>query len=730
MKSLVIVESPAKARTINKFLGKGFIVKATVGHVKDLPKKELGVDIENDFRPRYVTIRGKGTILREIKKVAQDADAIYMGPDPDREGEAIAWHVAEELDRDNIYRVLFNEITQKAVLEAIKNPGRIDHNKVEAQQARRIMDRLVGYQISPILWKKVRRGLSAGRVQSVAVRLVVDRERAINAFIPQEFWSVAAHLQGKEPPQFEAKLREEDGKKIELKKGEDVDRILKTLEGEAFIVKAIERKEKKRYPVPSFTTSKLQQEAARKVGFTAEKTMRIAQQLYEGLNIGPEGTLGLITYMRTDSVRVSKDSQEEARRYIVKRFGDDYLPTKPPLYTSQKGAQEAHEAIRPTSVFREPERLKSYLTKDQLNLYRLIWNRFVASQMNPAVLDQSIVDIKAGRFLFRATGSTLKFPGFTVLYTEGRDEEVKDEMPLPELKTEEVLNLIKLEPKQHFTQPPPRYTEATLVKELEEKGIGRPSTYATILSTIQEREYTTKVAYRFHPTELGILVNDLLVENFPELLDFEFTARMEEELDRIEGSNLTWVQALRDFYVPFSRDLDKAIKEMRDVKTEGVPTDIICEMCGRAMVIRWGGEGRFLACSGYPECKSTKPLESKRPEVRSEKLEERCENCGSPMVLRTGRFGKFLSCSRYPECKSTKPISTGVCCPEKDCDGILIERRTRRGKTFYSCSNFPTCRFALWDRPIPEKCPQCDAPFLIEKNGIPRCTKKGCYRGG
>lgn len=732
MKSLVVVESPAKAKTINKFLGKAFIVKASVGHVKDLPKKELGVDIEKDFRPRYVTIPGKGKILGEIKKIAKEAKAVYLGQDPDREGEAIAWHIAEELDgnNDKIYRVLFNEITQKAVLEAMKNPGRINHNMVEAQQARRIMDRLVGYMISPILWKKVKRGLSAGRVQSVAVRLVVDREREIKAFIPQEFWSLTAHLQGKRPPAFMAKLREEDGKRAELKNREDADRVLNALQGQSFIVKAIDRKEKKRYPVPPFTTSTLQQEAVRKLRFPAKKTMLIAQQLYEGLDIGPEGTLGLITYMRTDSVRVSKDAQEEARNYVAKRFGDKYLPSKPPVYKSRKDAQEAHEAIRPTSAFRDPEKIKGYLTKDQLNLYRLIWNRFVASQMSPAIFDQSTADIKAGKFLFRATGSTLKFPGFTALYTEGRDEEIEEERPIPELKIGEVLNLIKLEPKQHFTQPPPRYTEATLVKELEEKGIGRPSTYATILSTIQEREYVKKVDGRFEPTELGLLVNDLLVENFPDLLDLHFTARMEEGLDRIEDGELRWIKVLRDFYGPFQKDIEKAKLNMKDVKAKGIPTDILCEKCGKRMVIRWGRSGRFLACSGYPECKNTKPLESQDSGISTYKLEEKCEKCGSPMILKTGKYGKFLACSRYPECKTTKPLSTGVSCPEKGCGGIIIERKTKKGKTFYGCSNYPKCKFALWDKPNPQKCPLCGASFLIERKEKLICIKKGCkYKG-
>lgn len=730
MKSLVVVESPAKAKTINKFLGKNFIVKASVGHVKDLPKKELGVDVEKDFKPKYVTIHGKGKILGDIKKISHEVKTVYLGQDPDREGEAIAWHIAEELDgkSNKVYRVLFNEITQKAVLEAIENPGQIDRNKVEAQQARRIMDRLVGYLISPILWKKVKRGLSAGRVQSVAVRIIVNREREINAFVPREFWSLTAYLKGKRPPDFEARLREENGKKIELKDKEETDRVIRSLEGKSFIVKSIEKKERKRYPVPSFTTSKLQQEAVRKLRFTVKKTMLIAQQLYEGLDLGPEGTLGLITYMRTDSVRVSKEAQEEARNFITKKFGVDYLPARPPVYKSPKSAQEAHEAIRPTSVLREPDKIKDYLTKDQIGLYRLIWNRFMASQMNPAVLDQTTADIEAERFIFRATGSALKFPGFTAIYTEGRDEELQEEeKPIPELKTGEILHLIRLDPKQHFTQPPPRYSEATLVKELEEKGIGRPSTYAAILSTIQEREYVEKADGKFKPTELGILVNDLLVENFPDLLDIEFTARMEDELDKIEEGDLKWVKALREFFEPFKTDLEKAKKGMRDVKAKGIPTDkdIFCEKCGKKMVIKWGKNGRFLACSGYPECKNTKPLEGHDSGI-SIHTEEKCEKCGSPMVIKTGKYGKFLACSRYPECKTTRPLSTGVSCPEEGCGGMIIERKTKKGKTFYGCSNYPKCKFATWDRPVTKKCPKCGGPFLVERKDKLLCIKKEC----
>lgn len=740
-KALVIVESPAKARTINKFLGREFTVKASIGHVKDLPVKELGVDITRDFLPKYVTIRGKGKILSEIKKSARMAENIYLGPDPDREGEAIAWHIAEELNgsNENICRVLFNEITKKAVLDAIANPGKIDHNKVDAQQARRIMDRLVGYKISPLLWKKVKRGLSAGRVQSVAVRLIVDRERQIESFIPEEYWSITAHLQGKTPPDFPARLIRHKGKKIEIKRAEESEQILRDLKGKPFIVDSVETKEKKRYPVPPFTTSTLQQESARKLRFTAKKTMLITQQLYEGLEVGYEGSVGLITYMRTDSVRISDEARSEARGYIVERFGKDYLPVKFPIYTSRGGAQEAHEAIRPTSVLREPDSIRRYLTKDQYEVYRLIWMRFIASQMNPALIDQTSVDIKVGNYIFRATGTTVKFHGFMTIYTEGMDEDrgrgIEDEGEmLPSLSVGEPLNVLRIEPRQHFTQPPPRYTEASLVKTLEEKGIGRPSTYATILSTIQEREYVKKIENRFHPTELGAIVNDLLVANFPDILDVAFTAKMEEELDKIEEGNLRWVEVLKDFYSPFSKSLESASRNMKSIKSQETPTDIVCDKCGRKMVIKWGRHGQFLACSGYPECKNTKRFTKGEygtlSIIEEVKTEELCEKCGNPMVMKKGRFGEFFACSQYPLCKYTKPINIGVRCPEAGCKGFLIERSTKRRKKFYSCSNYPECKFAMWDKPVPEECPQCGMHFLVEKQKSDGSLQIKCIRCG
>jgi DNA topoisomerase-1 len=727
MKSLVIVESPAKAKTIAKYLGKSYTVKASVGHIMDLPKSKLGVDIENDFEPKYIVIKGKASVVKELKSAAKKADRILLATDPDREGEAIAAHVADVISGSikdaEVYRVLFNEITKKAILLAIEHPGKVDVNKVDAQQARRVLDRLVGYQISPILWKKVHRGLSAGRVQSVALRLICEREEEIKAFVPEEFWSLTALLEGKTPPQFEAKLIKRDEEKLKVKSNEEAQKILADLQGKPYSVAKVEKKERRRNPVPPFTTSKLQQEAGRKLGFTAKRTMGIAQSLYEGVDVGEEGTVGLITYMRTDSNRVGKEAQDEARELIAGKYGKDYLPEKPPVYASAKSAQEAHEAIRPTSVMREPDVIKKFLENDQYKLYKLIWNRFVASQMNPAVIDQTSVDIKAGDYTFRATGSVIKFPGFMAVYMEEKaedqspSEEENGEAVLPPLTEGEALTLIKLDPKQHFTQPPPRFSEALLVKTLEEKGIGRPSTYAAIISTIQERHYVQKVENKFRPTELGVLVSDLLVDHFPVVMDVAFTARMEEELDKIEEGQMRWVEAVKDFYKPFNESLEKAQAEMKDFKSEQTPTDITCEKCGRPMLIKWGRNGQFLACSGYPDCKNTKPfVRNENGEVEAapeETTEEKCPKCGSPMVIKRGRFGKFLACSRYPECNHTQGMSTGVICPEDG--GKIVERRSRFGKVFYSCSNYPLCKFAIWYKPVSRPCPQCGAPFLVEK---------------
>ncbi len=722
MKSLVIVESPAKAKTISKILGKDFEVKASVGHIKDLPKKEMGIDIDHDFEPKFIVIPGKEKVIRELKKASKEAEHIYLAPDPDREGEAIAWHIAEAINgkSKNVYRIKFNEITKSAVLESIKRPESIDDKKVDAQLARRVLDRLAGYELSPLLWRKVRRGLSAGRVQSVAVRLVVDREREIGAFKQEEYWSINAEFEGSSKPAFWAKLFRYNGEKVEIKDADAAGAAVENIRDSRFILAKIERKKRKRSPYPPFITSTLQQEASRKLRFTAKKTMAVAQQLYEGVELGEEGAVGLITYMRTDSFRISAEAQKAALEFIERTFGREYVPEKPNSYKSKASAQEAHEAIRPTYLDKRPEDIKHYLSKDQLSLYRLIWNRFIASQMASAELEQTAFEIVCetekckGETVFRASGSVIKFPGFMALYTETLDEVSEEgEAILPLLKEGEKLSLLNLQPKQHFTQPPPRYTEATLVKALEEKGIGRPSTYATIMSTIQDRKYVHKAEGRFHPTELGMVVNDLLVERFAELMDVGFTAKMEEELDRIEDGKMKWVKVVKDFYTPFHAKLSEALAIPGKVKPEDIPTEEVCEKCGKPMVIRWGRHGRFMACSGYPECKNTRPLEGEKPSVATVETDEKCPKCGAPMVLKSGRFGKFLACSRYPECKTTKPLATGIKCPVDG--GDIVERRSRKGKVFWSCGNYPQCKFASWYKPVAMKCPKCGAEVLGEK---------------
>ncbi len=747
-KNLVIVESPAKARTLGKYLGRNYTVKASVGHVVDLPKSKLGVDIAHDFEPEYAVIHGKGKVIEDLKKAAKDKENIYLAPDPDREGEAIAWHIAQRLGRKkNVHRVLFNEITKKAVQEAIKHPLKLDENKFEAQLARRILDRLVGYQLSPLLWKKVRRGLSAGRVQSVAVRIITEREREIRAFVKEEYWTITADLEGKVPPQFSASLFEFAGKRLDhktfrLENETAATDVVRHLDGADWVVSKVEKRDRKRNPTPPFITSKLQQEASRKLGFQPSRTMRIAQRLYEGVELGEEGAVGLITYMRTDSTRLSNDALEAVRGYIANRYGADYVPEKPTVYRSKKSAQDAHEAIRPTSIDYDPERVAPFLEKEELNLYTLIWNRFVACQMEAARLEQTSVDIKANDAIFRATGQVVKFDGFIRVYTEGQDEASSedDEKTLPALAEGDRLKLQKLTPGQHFTQPPPRFSQATLIKELEEKGIGRPSTYASIMQTILGKEYVQEDEQRrLYPTELGMLVTDLLVVSFPDILNVEFTAGMEETLDGIEEGSQKRVVALKRFYEPFSKDLEKAESEMRNVKAEERPTDIKCDQCGDQMVIRWGRKGEFLACRRYPECKNTKNFtrndETGEIEVaKAETTDEVCDKCGKPMLVRFGRYGKFLGCSGYPECKTimpmVKPKSLGIACP--DCgEGEILEKRSRRGKIFYSCNRYPNCKFASWDQPVAQPCPVCHAPFVVEKTTkragtVRRCIKEGC----
>ncbi|NPA24991.1 MAG: type I DNA topoisomerase, partial [Deltaproteobacteria bacterium] len=655
---------------------------------------------------------------------------------------AIAWHIAHELgDNKPIQRVLFHEVTKKAIEKALREPLEINENKVNAQQSRRILDRLVGYKISPLLWKTVRRGLSAGRVQSVAVRLVCDREAEIRAFVPVEYWSITAAVEGSQPPPFEARLHQVEGKKAEVGDRESAEKIVAEAGRSEFKVTEVEQKERRRRPTPPFITSKLQQEAARKLGFSAKKTMRVAQQLYEGIELG-SGPVGLITYMRTDSVRVADSALAECRECIEKRFGRDYLPAKPNVYKNRNASQDAHEAIRPTSVMNFPEEIEKYLDRDQFRLYNLIWRRFVSSQMSPARYYQTTVSIMAGdKYQFRAVGRRRLFDGFLVLYEEGRDnanggDENAAETELPPLQKGEILKLNTIVPKQHFTQPPPRFTESTLVKELEERGIGRPSTYAAIMSTIQDRGYVELREKRFYPTDLGELVTELLKRSFPEILDISFTAGMEAELDKIEEGERDWQALLADFYRPFTAQLETALETMRDTKKAGEEvTDEICEKCGANMVVKWGRNGRFLACPNFPECKNTRDLNGNSGENG---LEESpvdvgaCPECGSPLKLRNGRYGRFISCSNYPECKYTSSVGTGVACPEEGCDGELVEKKSRKGKVFYACNRYPQCKFATWDKPYPMACPQCDYPFLVEKqsrgggNKILRCPQKNC----
>ena len=760
-KNLVIVESPAKARTLERYLGRDFQVRASVGHIVDLPKSKLGVDIKKDFAPDFHIIQGKKKVVEELRKAAKGKENIYLASDPDREGEAIAWHIADQLgtNHQRVHRVLINEITRKAVQEAIANPQDLDRDKFDAQVARRILDRLVGYQISPLLWNKVRRGLSAGRVQSVAVRLVCEREKEIRAFDSEEYWSLTALLEGRLPPSFKARLVQWQGRKIDknFRLGDEgaVQAVLKSLEGASWVIDEVEKKERRRYPTPPFVTSKLQQEAARKLGFQPKRTMQLAQQLYEGIELGDEGSVGLITYMRTDSTRVSADALNGAREFIQGQYGKNYLPHKPNTYRSKKGAQDAHEAIRPTSMEYAPQRVRRFLRRDAFQLYSLIWDRFVASQMVPAVFDQTAFEIPVRNAVFRATGQQIKFDGFMKVYIEGRDERApqangeddqgdeeesrENEGMLPDLGKGEALKLLSMDPKQHFTQPPPRYTQASLIKELDEKGIGRPSTYATIISNILDREYVVQDERRsLAPTELGFLVTDLLVESFPDILNVEFTAGMENELDKIEDGKENWTKAMKRFYKSFARDLKKAESQMRDVKRQEVPTDIACDKCGAMMVVKWGRNGEFLACPRYPECKNTKNFtrnEKGHIEVAAEvEINETCEACSRPMQLRWGKYGKFLGCSGYPECTNIrpleKPVDLGLKCPECH-EGNLKERKSRRGKIFYGCDRYPDCKFASWNRPVAGPCPKCGDPILVEKvtkraGRTRHCRKEEC----
>jgi len=812
-KGLVIVESPAKAKTIQKYLGKGFTVEASLGHVKDLPKSTLGVDITNGFETDYVVIPGKEKVVAKLKKLAASADSIYLAPDPDREGEAIAAHLAFELDDNGkgkkkakklkkgeeappprIQRVTFNEITKRAVQAAFEHPRAIDQNLVDAQQARRVLDRLVGYQVSPLLWDKVRRGLSAGRVQTVALRLIVEREREIKAFQKVEYWTIDATLAGSKPPSFDARFVGKGEEKVEVTNGEDAEKIRAALEKSDWVVRSVDKKERRRNAAPPFTTSKLQQDSSRKLRFSVKRTMMIAQRLYEGVELGEEGLVGLITYMRTDSTRVAPEAIQEVREYVGKEYGPTYLPEAPNTFKEKKDSQGAHEAIRPTSAMRHPDQIKQYLKEDEFKVYKLIWQRFVASQINPAVFDQTTVDIDAKNgnegFWFRVTGSVLKFDGFLRVYEEskeGKDEEDEElKHKLPALEAGQKLTLKELKPEQHFTEPPPRFNEASLVKELEERGIGRPSTYAAILTTIQERQYVQKIGGKFSPTEIGLVVTDLLVENFRDIFDLQYTARLEEELDGIEEGKEKWQDALADFYKKFLKDLKYAEKHMENIKRMEKPTDEKCERCGAPLVIKWGKHGsfyacstydkedkntctftkenpinlpdldsadvqettqeeycencgrvmvlkrgrfgQFMACTGYPDCKTTRRLDQgkKVPDIP---LDELCPKCGRNMMIRHGRYGEFTTCSGYPECKYVKQNYIGVKCPECK-DGDLVEKRARKGNTFYGCGNYPNCKFTSAHKPIAEKCPACGSEYLVEKNlkagPVIACPNKEC----
>lgn len=736
--NLVIVESPTKAKTISRFLSRDYTVKSSYGHIRDLPEKKLGVDVKKDFEPTYVIPAKAKSHINDLKKTAAKSANIILATDGDREGEAIAWHLTHALELSkgrskNIERIVFHEITKRAIEEALQNPRTLDLNLVDAQQARRILDRLVGYKLSPFLWRKVAKGLSAGRVQSVAVRFVVEREREIEKFKPEEYWTIEGLFKKIDTgEEFVAKLlkKKEDKNLPPIKNGEEADSILKELEGSSYFVDKIDRKELRRFPLPPFTTSTLQQEAARRLGFSAKQTMMMAQQLYEGVELGSEGSVGLITYMRTDSLNLSEDSIRTAAGFIQDEFGNNYLAQGGRRFkTKSKNAQEAHEAIRPTDPARMPEKIKGFLDNRQLKVYGLIWRRFIASQMKEALFDATAADIQSTSktpYTFRANGSILKFDGFLKVYPSSVED-----ILLPELKEKEGVNLDKLTPTQHFTQPPPRYTEATLIKALEKYGIGRPSTYAPTMSTIQDRQYVEKDEQKkLRPTEIGTLVNDILVEHFPEIVDIQFTANMEEDLDKIARGEQKWVPVLRNFYDPFKDNLAKKEKELTKKELTEQATDEVCEKCGKPMVIKMGRFGKFLACSGYPECKNTRPLDGdNRNNGASNGTDEKCDLCGAPMQIKRGRFGAFLGCSRYPECKGIKKIekSTGITCPECS-KGQIVEKRSKRGKIFYACNQYPACQFALWQKPTGEKCPECGSLLVMAGRSGEKlmCNNKGC----
>jgi DNA topoisomerase-1 len=712
-KGLVIVESPAKAKTVNRYLGPEFLVSASMGHVRDLPKSKLGVDVEHNFEAEYKIIPERADLVSKLKKMAKDAESVYLGADPDREGEAICWHLSVLLKdvNESIYRVMLHEITEKGIKKAFQHVGELDLDKIKAQQTRRILDRLVGYRISPLLWKKIGRGLSAGRVQSIALRLICEREKEIKDFVPEEFWTISAQLEADNPPSFQANLVKIDTKKAKIKDGPGAEAIAAEIKTLPFLLRDIALREKKKVPPPPYITSTLQQDSFRLLRFPVKKTMSVAQKLYEGLEIGEKGLVGLITYMRTDSVRVSDDALRLSREYIASKYAEEYLPSKDRIYKNKKKAQDAHEAIRPTSFDCDPERVKPYLTNDQLKLYTMVWNRFLASRMSPAVIDETEFDIRAGKYQFKAKGEVVKFDGYLVLYPKPK----KEENILPRAQTGEELKLLDLETKQNFTQPPPRYTEGSLVKELEARGIGRPSTYAPIIATIQGRDYVIKEKGKFIPTELGLFLSDYLVTNFPDLMEFKFTARLEDQLDRIGEGELDMLDYLKSYNALLEKDLDVAMKA-EGIKTKGgIPLEDSCPECGKQLVIKEGRFGRFKACSGYPDCQYKQSMIRKE----AKPLDEDCPECGSKLVMRHGRYGTFVACSNYPKCKYVKKDTkdTGIACPE-DCGGTLVRKKTKRGKIFYGCSRFPKCKYATWDEPVAQPCPECERPFVLRKNLI------------
>lgn len=736
-KHLIIVESPAKVKTIKKFLGPQYLVQASVGHVRDLPASELGVDEADNFTPRYQVIDNKQKVVDALRSAAGKSDVVYLAPDPDREGEAIAWHVAE-LIRDkaqNIKRIQFNEITKKAVLEALEHPRELNAHLFDAQQARRVLDRLVGYKISPLLWKNVKRGISAGRVQSVALRLIVEREEERRAFTPEEYWLFKARLQADAPPPFRADLHKVNDKKAHIPSLEAAEALEAAMKGQPFVVRQVEEKERQRAPLPPFITSTLQQTANQRLGYTAKRTMNIAQRLYEGVDLGDMGITALITYMRTDSFRIADEARDAAKDFILSQWGKDYLPPKPREFKSKGGAQDAHEAIRPVDVNIVPDMVKGHLPPEQFNLYRLIWSRFMASQMASARFHDTTVLMDCGPAQWRAKGERMLFPGWMAAMPRSAEDA---DAELPPLKAGQELTVLECTKEQKFTQPPPRYTEASLVRELEERGIGRPSTYASIISTLQDRDYVRIEEKHFAPTDLGGIVCDQLREHFKRLMDVGFTAQMEENLDKIADGERNWVDLMQDFAADFNPTLQAAAKNMQTVKT-GVATDVICPECGKPMLVRFGKAGTFLACSGYPECRYTTNFirDEKgdiQPVAREKETPEvvgKCPQCGSDLVVKKSRTGsRFIACTGYPKCTYTAPFSTGVPCPREGCTGMLVEKSSKRGKVFYSCDQYPKCDYALWDWPVQGECPECKSPVLVEKvtRGVKRvvCPTKGC----